>query len=180
MALTVVQAQAPRRKQVKEALAERITESIKRSGSVDIPEVVHDTISHFEQDENFLRELVYEIFYPDGYQQARKIIAQTRNEAAVTHGDEVVARSEFEERAATRFERWVVNVAPHRDVLFMKMEREDLIQWRAKNDNLASHYEINVGLADRLLKPLKEGQKVEEVFTAEEIEGIYQEVKSLY
>lgn len=166
-----------RKQELHEWLNKEIAREIESSGACDVPALVNRAAEHFEKKASFMKELVAEILRPAAYQSARQIIKTTRKEEAVELGGEVVARSEFEQRAQSRFERWIENIERGRDVRVLDMSKEDCVEARRNRLQRADHESELADLFGTLGAGLKKSQKVGDVFTADEIEAIYQRIK---
>lgn len=169
---------ATRKQELHEWLDKEIAREIESSGACDVPTVVNRAAEHFSKKPTFMKELVVEILRPAAYQAARQIISITRQEPAVELGGEVVARSEFEQRAQSRFERWIENIERGRDVRVMDMGRDDCLTASATRFQKARHESDLGNLFKTLGDALKDGQSVKDVFTPDEVEAIYQRIRS--
>lgn len=166
-----------RKQELQEWLSKEIAREVEANGSCDVPATVSRAANYFSKKPTFMKELVVEILHPQAYQYARQIIKSTRREDAVELGGEVVARSEFEQRARSRFERWIENIERGRDVRVMDMSKEDCLTASINRRQRARHEDGLADLFGTLGKGLKSSESVKDVFTPEEVEDIYQRIR---
>lgn len=166
-----------RKQQMRDWLNERIAAAIEKEGAVDTREVVNALVDFFSEKPIFMRELIEETFRPIAYQEARNVIRATRQEDTVDLGEEVVPRSEFERRAKNRFARWIENIKPGRDVRVMDMGAEDCRFASQNHAGRAAHEWDLSELFGQLGQSLQEAQVVNDVFSEQEVEKMYTQIK---
>lgn len=157
-------------------LREWLKEELEYTDSVCLPEITDQAVEHFISDPSFMRGALRDVLRPMINDMAQRILHRTRHGGAILLGDEVVARSEFDQRAqvfASRFSSWMEH-AGDRYVNFMLLTREQLrksVQARMKRLKTEAHI---VRFQKEVLDELRPGQQVKERFGAQELEDLWE------
>lgn len=151
---------------------------IEGADEISIPALTDSLVALLQGDAEFMREFVSTALRSEVYTHVSNAIAASRQLTQI--GDEAItaeAMTKRAERFATRFMGWFEH-SGERHVNLMDMTREDLLvaaSERRKRGN--REYKI-AALWTQIADGLEGGQKVQERFTAEEIEGLYSRIES--
>jgi hypothetical protein len=162
-------------------LREFIHDEIKGKSEVSLPDVTKRAVRFAIKNKEYLKALLIDLLKPIVYEEAKRVIAQSRGLASesettsnlVQLGDEVVSRGVLKERAAKIGQRWLKHMehAGSRHVLLMDMTADDLLlaeQERRKRGDAEYGY---ADLWAKLRVRMESGQRVRDVWSAEEIEA---------
>lgn len=164
-----------RRKRLREWIAAQIT----GHDTVNLPDLADGAVDHFTSDEAFMASLAADILRPVVYQMGAQVLSATRHEAVINLGtDEVVTKSEFERRAeqvANRWTRWMEhNGSDYKQ--FMHLTKADLNEAASRREKRAQT-ELEIARFERRVAgSLAEDEVVEDQFTPDELETIWDEV----
>lgn len=162
---------------------------IKGKSEVELVKVTNRAVRFVAKDKALLKAVLLELLRPMVYEEARLLIADSRNfdkvaDAPTTNlvqlGDEVVSRGVLKKRAASVGKRWLTFMehAGSRYLLVMDMTDDDLALAEAERRNRG---DVEHGYADlwaKLRTRMERGQRVRDVWSAEEIEAVRQSLKA--
>lgn len=155
-----------------------IREQIKGKSEVDLAQVTDQVLRHVVKDRTYLKAVLLELLRPMVYEEARLVIADSRESSdagsgstnnLVQLGDEVVSRGVLRERSSRKWLQFMEH-AGSRYVRLMDMTADDLTLAEAERRNRG---DAEYGYADlwaKLRTRLENGQRVRDVWSAQEIE----------
>ncbi len=161
----------PKEKSANSRVREWVREAIATREDFNIPVLVDECIADLGGDASFVRTLLQENLKPLVYSVIQMQVGQSRHLVAL--GDDVVQKGEVAKRATriSAFASWLEH-AGDRHVQLLEMTREDLLIAAAEREQRGQH-ELGIAKLWRsLANKLEGGQKVSEVFSAEEIEKL--------
>lgn len=159
---------------------------IKGKSEVDLGVLTTRAIRYVTKDKVLLKAMLSELLRPMVYEEARLVIADSRGEVGagsdpttnlVQLGDEVVSRGVLRERAGRTWLQFMEH-AGSRYVLLMDMTADDLTLAEAERRKRG---DTEYGYADlwaKLRTRLENGQRVRDVWTAQEIEAARKALKA--
>jgi hypothetical protein len=142
-----------------------------------IPTLTDSVIALLSGDDDFMKEFIQTTLRHEVYTQVAAAVAASRK--LVQLGDEVLTPGAIERRAerfASRFLGWYEH-AGNRHVNVMEMTREDLLIAAAERSSRGNHELRIAALWTQMADGLEGGQRVQDRFTAEEIEGLYTRIE---
>ena len=119
---------------------EWVTAQVEDRESVALPELAHEAVEYFSQDEGFVRDILAEVLEPACYKIASYVLSNGRpSHGVVLLGDDLVSREQFDKEASAlqkRFAKWWEH-AGDRHYHFMKMNKEQLRLAAEERENRA-------------------------------------------
>lgn len=151
-----------------------VKERISGEDEFSLPDLASEVVSLVKSDRVFLDSFLDEFLREAVYEYTQHYVAKTRN-GFIMLGDIATTREGLEARASRNsiFNDWLEH-SGSRMVRLMKMTREDLL---AAESERRERGEREIRLANTwraLAVRLEGGQRVEEVFTVEEVEKIFE------
>lgn len=169
---------AARRKQLREWLKERI----ENRDSVNLPELADEATEFFSDKPQFVREAMAEMMHGYVYEMGQKILKDTRGEHVFMLGDEAVTDTEFKKRSKVlgkRFMDWMEHTGDDYERL-MTLQAPQLTDAARARERQANTQLRVASFLRRVASGLSDGQRVEDRYSAEELEelwsGLEQEV----
>lgn len=151
---------------------------------VNLPDLAAAAVEHVTKNRKLLNAVLLDMLRPMVYEEARLVVSGSRgappSERMVQLGDDLVSREALSGRARRMSRKWLefTEHAGSRHVLLMDMTAEDLdlaeSERKARGDVEYGYANLWANLRARL----EPGQRVREVWTAEEIEQAYRSLKA--
>lgn len=161
-----------------------IQEELQGKSEVNLPDLTDRAVQYVAKNRALLRSVLQELLRPLVYEEARLAVSKSRGgppEARMVQlGDDLVNREALSSRARRMSRKWLefTEHAGARHVLLMDMTADDLTlaesERRARGD-------VEYGYANlwaKLRGRLEPGQRVRDVWTAEEIETAHRSLKA--
>ena len=147
---------------------------------IHVPSLTNSALSWLESRKNkaLRAALADQLLRQAVYQEAAKVVGWARTRPL--NGDTPLTEEEFEEkttRFANRFLLWREHVGD-KHIRLMKFDREHLLTAALIRERSGQHDLVLARLWREMADGMEGGQTVEDRFTAEEIEAIYQRVKA--
>lgn len=160
-----------RRKQLREWIKERVEDQ----DSVDLPELADEAVKFFSEKPHFVRDIMGEMLRGHVYEIGQNMLKSTHGEPVVMLGETAVTQSEFKRRSGAlseRFSRWMEHTGDQYERL-TKLTSVELLN-AAGNRERRANTEIAVAkFLRRVASGLSEGQRVEERYSATELEALW-------
>lgn len=151
---------------------------IEDEDEISIPNLTDSLVALLRGDEEFMEEFVQSALRSEVYTQVAAAIGASRK--LIQMGDVAMTKEAVEKRAqsfATRFLGWFEH-SGSRHVRLMDMTREDLLVSAGERRKRGQREYRIAELWTQLAGGLEGGQRVEERFTAEQIEELYTRIES--
>lgn len=151
---------------------------IKGKEEIQISDIAQKVIFHFQKDQKFIQRFLTEHLSAMTKEIVQDIIAQTRS-PYVGMGDSVATRDAVKRRAKkhSRFLNWYEHVGD-RHVLYMEADKTYLFA-AADEREARGLTELTIARLNRHVGgKLTPEQKVKDVFTPEEVDGLYEQFQN--
>lgn len=158
-------------------IREIVRNRIEAEDEISLPELTDALVTLLRGDEQFMDEFVAEALRSEVYAQVSAAVAGSRRLVQV--GDFAMTSEAIEKRAqafASRFLGWFEHSGA-RHVRLMDMTREDLLTSASERRKRGQREYSIAALWTQLASGLEGGQRVEERFTAAEIEALYERIE---
>lgn len=151
---------------------------IEGADEISIPMLTDSLVALLRGDAEFMQEFVSTALRSEVYTQVSQAVAASRNLTQI--GDHALTKVGLDARAekfANRFLGWFEH-SGDRHVNLMDMTREDLLVSASERRKRGQREYKIAELWTRIADGLEGGQRVQERFTAEEIDGLYARIES--
>jgi hypothetical protein len=163
------------RQQLRTWIKERMATAIAAEGAFNAPALREEAIGHFEENASFLRGLVREVLPAMFYEEVRLVASHTRGlPPLVDLGGELVTGDVLKQRAqrlGNKWANWIEHVGD-RFVPLRKMNKRELLDAVAERQQRVDTETEIIRLWRAMAKQLKDGEMVEQRFSAEQIEAL--------
>jgi hypothetical protein len=163
---------------VRSRIREIVRTRIEDEDEISLPNLTDALVTLLRGDEPFMEEFIRISLRSEVYAQVSAAVAGSRN--LVLFGDTAMSEDAIEKRSdafASRFLGWFEH-SGERHVRLMDMTKEDLLASASERRKRGNREYVIAELWTQLAGKLKKGQRVEERFTAEEIEAMYSRIES--
>jgi hypothetical protein len=164
-------------KSARTQLREWLDNEIAHADEVKLPDLANTALEHFSRDTRFLRDFLKENLRDVLYLEAQRFIATTRNHVLL--GSTITTRSGFQATARRKsvFENWFEHVND-RHIHVLDMSKTDLLAASTERRERGEREITLANLWRSLADKLDPKQHVRDVFTAEEIETVFNQLNS--